>query len=234
MVEPVAIEDLAAAVELGDHELISLVGGGGKTSGLFALGRQLSGTVVLTTTTKMHRDHTDGNTVLFDPTDHDLAEWLARNGRVLVWGSGAEHKARGVEPTACDRWFDIADHVVVEADGARQRPFTAPGPLEPVVPSRTTVLVACVGVDAIGRVIADQCHRPLRVAAVAGCSPSQRLTPERLASVLSSERGSRKGIPPGARFVTVVVGVEDGSRGLVDELVEAVGAGFQVVAVARR
>ena len=233
MVEPVAITELSTALELGDHELISLVGGGGKTTALFALGRQLPGTVVMTTTTKMHRNLTDGNTVLFDPDDTDLAQWLVRNGKVLVWGSDADHKVRGVAPTACDRWFDLVDHVVVEADGARQRPFTAPGPLEPVVPSRTTVLVACVGADAIGRVILDQCHRPMRVAAVAGCSPSHRLTPERLATVLLSDRGSRKGIPPGARFAIVVGGVEDWSLELVDALAQAVGPGTSVIAVAR-
>jgi probable selenium-dependent hydroxylase accessory protein YqeC len=232
VVQPVAIDRLAEVLQLGDHELISLVGGGGKTSALFALGRQLPGTVVLTTTTKMHRANTDGNTVLFDPSDRDLAEWLIRNQKVLVWGSDDHHKARGVDPAACDRWFDMADHVVVEADGARQRPFTAPGPFEPVVPSRTTLLVACVGADAIGRVIADRCHRPLRVAALAGCSPYQRLTPERLATVLLSDRGLRKGLPTGARFVIAVGTVDDGSQALVDDLAAAIGPQTPVVAIA--
>lgn len=233
MVEPVAIDDLAEALEPNDHELVSLVGGGGKTTALFALGRQLPGAVVLTTTTKMHRDHTDGNVVLLGPTDSALAERLARDRTVLVWESDSNDKARGVGPATCDRWFDLADHVVVEADGARQRPFTAPGPFEPVVPSRTTTLVACVGAAAIGRVIADQCHRPLRVAAVAGCSPYQRLTPERLARVLLSDRGLRKGCPPDARFVIVVGGVDDPSRTLLDRLAEAVGTRAAVIGVAR-
>jgi len=234
VVETVAIDHLAGALELGDHELISLVGGGGKTSALFALGRQLSGAVVLTTTTKMHRDLTDGNTVLFDPTDPDLNEWLVRTGRVLVWGSDAEDKARGVKPDACDRWFDMADFVVVEADGARQRPFTAPGPFEPVVPLRTTLLIACVGADAIGRVIADQCHRPLRVAALAECSPYHRLTPERLAKVLLNERGSRKGLPSGSRFAILVAGVDSASGWLVDDLADQIEGRAPVIAVARQ
>ena len=232
MVEPVAIDQLAEALQLGDHELISLVGGGGKTTALFALGRQLRGTVVLTATTKMHRGITDGNAVLFDPTDAQLAEGLRAARPMLVWRSGSGDKALGVEPAACARWFDLADHVVVEADGSRQMPFTAPGPFEPVVPPATTILVACVGAAAIGRVIADQCHRPLRVAALAGCSPYERLTPERLSRVLLSDRGLRKGRPVDARFAIVVGSVDDAARPLVEELAEAVGSSAPVIAIA--
>ena len=59
------------------------------------------------------------------------------------------------------------DHLVVEADGSRRMPFKAPLEYEPVVPSRTTTLVACVGAAALGAVISEQCQRPERVAAVA-------------------------------------------------------------------
>jgi hypothetical protein len=100
------------------------------------------------------------------------------------------------------------------------------------VPSRTTVLVACIGGDALGRVIADQCHCPMRVAAVAGCSPYQRLTPARAAKVLLDERGSRKSCPPDARFVVMVTKVDAAARPFADELVELVGPAAAVVLVA--
>ncbi len=231
MVEPVAIDRLGSTLELGSHELVSLVGGGGKTTALFELGRGLSGTRVLTTTTKMHRAHTDGHHVLFAPTDAELTDALAAHGSVLVWCSDAGEKAVGVDPEACDRWFDLADHVVVEADGSRQRPLTAPNPFEPVVPSRTTMLVACVGAAALGRVIADQCHRPLRVAAVAACSPYERLTPERLTRVLLSGRGLQKGRPATARYAVVIGDVTETDEPFVDELVERLAGRTRVVAV---
>ena len=232
MVEPIALGELASALQLGSHELVSLVGGGGKTTGLFALGAQLDGTVVLTTTTKMGRVRTDGNHVMFDPDDGALSDALARHRTVLAWGGDAGHKAIGVAPEACDRWFALADHVIVEADGSRQRPFTAPNPFEPVVPSRTTLLVACVGAGAFDRVIADRCHRPMRVAALAGCSPSQRLTPERLATVLLSDRGAQKGRPDGARFAVVVNQVTDADRRFIDRLTDVVDGRVPLVAVA--
>jgi probable selenium-dependent hydroxylase accessory protein YqeC len=232
VVETVAIDRLPSALDLGNHELVSLVGGGGKTTALFELGRRLRGTRVLTTTTKMHRARTDGHPILFAPTDAELTDALGANGSVLVWRSDAGDKVVGVDPEACDRWFDLADHVVVEADGSRQRPLTAPNPFEPVVPSRTTVLVACVGSAALGRVIADQCHRPLRIAAIAGCSPYDRLTPERLARLLSSGRGLQKDQPAAARFAVVISNVTRTDELFVVELGKRLAGHTRVVAVA--
>jgi molybdenum cofactor cytidylyltransferase len=232
MDEPVALHELATALRLGGHELVSLVGGGGKTTTLFALGRQLPGHLVLTTTTKMSGDRTDRHRVLLDPTDAEVAAAAEADQSVLVWRSISGNKAHGVDRGSCDRWFDLVDHVLVEADGARRRPLTAPGPFEPVVPSRTTTLVACVGASAFGRVIADRCHRPLRVAALAGCSPYERLTPERVARVLLSDRGLRKDQPATARFAVLAAGVAESDRPFLRALVTHLDGRVPVVAVA--
>ncbi|MCQ3807209.1 MAG: selenium cofactor biosynthesis protein YqeC [Acidimicrobiaceae bacterium] len=232
MAEPVMIGEIGDALGLGDHELVSLVGGGGKTTVLFALGAQLAGTVVLTTTTKMGRDRTGGHQPLVGPTDDALRGELADRRVALAWGALSDRKALGVEPQVCDRWFDLAGHVVVEADGSRRMPFKAPLDYEPVVPSRTTTLVACVGAAALGTVISEQCQRPERVAAVAGCSPADRLTPERLAAVLLSDQGSRKGCPASARFAVVVNQVQPTHSSFVDELAEIIGDTATLVCIA--
>ena len=218
----VELNDLARALYRGGHELVSIVGGGGKTTTLFALGAQLAGTRVLTTTTKMGRDRTGGRPVLFAPSDDELVDAARTSGAVVAWAADGGHKALGVTPATCDHWFDLVDHVIVEADGSRRRPFKAPMPHEPVVPASPTLLIASIGADALGRVIADQCQRPLRVAAVAGCSPYVRLTPERAARVLLDDRGSRKAQPADARFAVVVARVDDAAVPLVAELTDAV------------
>ena len=232
MTEVVTIGDVCDALGLGDHELVSLVGGGGKTTVLFALGAQLAGTVVLTTTTKMGRDRLAGHEPLVAPSDAALLNALADRRVALAWRDVADHKALGVEPDVCDRWFGLADHVVVEADGSRRMPFKAPLAYEPVVPSRTTTLVACVGAAALDAVISEQCQRPERVAAVAGCTPADRLTPSRLASVLLSDQGSRKGCTPSARFAVIINRVDPAQLSFVDELSELVGDAATLVCVA--
>ena len=83
-------------------------------------------------------------------------------------------------------------------------PFTAPAPWEPPIPAASTHVIACIGADALGYVIADRLHRPLRVAAAAGCSPYDRFTPARAAAALTSTIGMRKNVPAQARFVVAV------------------------------
>lgn len=231
MATSTSLTNLAGAVGFTGHELVTVVGGGGKTTVLCALGHQLQGRRIVTTTTKMGRDQTCGLSVLFGPSDEELRDALSADVAVVAWGDERGQKAIGVDPGRCDEWFEFADYLLVEADGAAGHPFKAPRPFEPVVPSRTTTMLACIGADSLGRVIADQCHRPLRVAAVAGCSPYERLTPERAARVLLDPRGSRKDCPPGARFVVVVNKVDARSALLVGELIEAIGSRAPVVQI---
>lgn len=220
MVTPIPLSDVAVALEGGRRSHIALVGGGGKTTLLHALGDQLRGRVVLTTTTRMGADQHGGRPVLLDPTDAEVVA-AADTAPVVVWARVDGGKAIGVDPTRCDSWFAAADHVVVEADGSRGRPFKAPNELEPVVPSTSTLVLAVVGADALGRVIADQCHRPLRVAALAGCGPGQRLDPELAARVILHERGVARSCPPESELAIAITKVDDRTGPLVDRLVDA-------------
>jgi molybdenum cofactor cytidylyltransferase len=237
-IDPIRLEHLADALTLGSHEHVAIVGGGGKTTTMFALADQLTGSKVVTTTTKMGHDQHRGLPVLLAPTGVEISAALdatpgsVRGPAVVVWKSIVGTKAVGVDPATCDRWFvDVpgVDHVLVEADGARRRPFKAPGALEPVIPSSTTSVIIVVGADALGRVIGDQCHRPLRVAALAGCRPYERLTPERAAKVLLHERGFLASIPQAARLAIVVTKVDATTGQAVTELIDAIEAGRRSV-----
>ena len=216
--------DIATGLALGDHSLVALVGGGGKTSVMHALGRTLQGPTVLTTTVKMGADQHDGHPVLIDPSDRAVVN-AAATEPVMVWSRVDGKKAIGVDPDRCDAWFTAVDHVVVEADGSRQSPFKAPANFEPVMPRTTTVVASLIGIDAIDRVIADRCHRPLRVAALAGVRPYDRLTVDGAARVLRHERGQRRSVPPGARFAVVVTKVDTRSMEWFVELAEELERG---------
>ena len=102
-------------------------------------------------------------------------------------------------------------------------PFKAPLDYEPVIPSASTHVVACVGMGAVGASIAEGCQRPRQVAAVAACRESDELTPERLARVLLSPAGSRKGVPTSARFSVLVNRVTDTDGEVVDQLRQLLG-----------
>ncbi len=217
MAEPIELSQLSRALDLRPREHIALVGGGGKTTIMHALGRQLKGRVIVTTTTKMGSDQDEGFSIL---AASDVRADMADLGTSIVWSRVDGNKAYGVTKEECDRWAEYFDYVVIEADGARQRPFKAPAVYEPVIPSTVTHMISVIGADALGRVIADQCHRPLRVAALAGCEPYHRLSPGGAAAVLLHQRGARKAIPESARFTVAINKVDDTNREFVDELVD--------------
>jgi molybdenum cofactor cytidylyltransferase len=152
--------------------------------------------------------------------DHDLA--LVMSGR-----RSNENKLGGPE----DDWFDrlfasvdpdgrpTVDHVVLEADGARRRNVKAPAPHEPVIPARTTHVIVVIGADALDRVIEDQAHRPMRVAAAAGCSPYDRLTADRAARLLTHpDLGGRKDVPTDAWFGVLISKVGPAEQRVADDL----------------
>lgn len=192
------------------RDVVALVGAGGKTTLAFAMAeevRRSGGKAIITTTTRLAADETGGLEVVRPDIDRITAA-LATSGSCLVIGERDGHKATGVSP----QWVDtiwrsqIADVIIVEADGARRRKVKAPGPHEPVVPAGATLVIAVMAAQAIGGVITDVAHRPGLVASIAGVGRSDWLTPEGAAKLLGSPRGGRKSVPPEARFAVAITG----------------------------
>ncbi|RRD64137.1 putative selenium-dependent hydroxylase accessory protein YqeC [Fretibacterium sp. OH1220_COT-178] len=201
-------EAFFAPFGLGGRELVSLVGGGGKTTLLRTLGQVLArrGTVLLTTTTKMAA----GDGPLLLTGEEPAAEGVERIRRALRSQSplttaqrhvrdGNREKLEGLLPGAVDRLWEAgaADFVVCEADGARHKPLKAWADWEPPIPGRTTVLCAVLGADRLDEPLTEaHVHRMDRMTEDFGFRPGDPLTPERLAALLESPRGYLKNAPP--------------------------------------
>jgi molybdenum cofactor cytidylyltransferase len=220
------------ALRVGRGDVISLTGGGGKTAVMFCLARELTDldmTVVTTMTTKIfvgQMQRAPARILLEDEASllAALPARLAQHRHVLVGGRiGANReKVEGVPPEIVDRIVGegLADVVIVEADGSRRLPVKAPADHEPVVPRSTTVLAPLVGLDVLGQPLdAAHVHRPELVAALAGATEGEHLTPALIARVLVDPRGGAKGLPVGARFAPILnkadlPGNEEGGREL--------------------
>jgi probable selenium-dependent hydroxylase accessory protein YqeC len=206
---------VAVALGVAPGDLVALVGGGGKTSLMVALGRSLveaGQRVVLTTTTRIASHELALAPAACAAGDEEaLAEALATARCCLVTRTVGAHKAAGVEQDVPRQWLarpDV-DVVVVEADGAAQRPVKLPAAHEPALPAGTTLLVALVGIDALDGPLVEVAHRPERVAAWLGISPEERLTPALLARLAADEEGGMKGLPAGARAALFINKVEE-------------------------
>jgi molybdenum cofactor cytidylyltransferase len=152
---------LAEAFQLKDREVISLVGGGGKTTLMFSWGRELASCrrgVILTTTTKIWDPGPSPDFLPFVSQDFSiLREWilghLSSSPCLLVARARlASGKLDGIPPEWVEAIIQIpgVTCILAEADGAKGYSLKAPREGEPVVPLNTTLLVPAVGIDALG------------------------------------------------------------------------------------
>jgi len=210
MVEPPVGEFWSERLGLGDRELISFVGAGGKTTLMLGLGSELVGQgrkVVITTTTKMGPDQ------IAPPVVESISAVEAnldrRPGPIFLVRRESESKVTGPPPNEVNKLFreSSADYVLVEADGARGRSLKAPSGFEPVIPSSSTIVVLVAGIDAVGSPITTACHRPERVAELLDRPVSHTLDVEDMAKILTSARGGLKDIPATARVAVALTKV---------------------------
>lgn len=163
----------------------SVIGSGGKTSLLAALARELSGTVVLTTTT--HILPFAGVPLVTSADADDVRAALAES-RVICVGSQAEKNGKLVTPElGMDVLAALADHVLVEADGSRRLPLKAHAPWEPVIPACSARTVLVLGASGLDHPVREAVHRPERFCELAGCTPDDPATPELVARVANAE-----------------------------------------------
>lgn len=211
---------LCDALQVAPGDLISIVGAGGKTGAMCRLASELDDQglrVVVTTTTMIRPPSTVAASAFVVEEDAPrllkATEAALRDYHVVVVARSHRpdvDKLRGIAPSLVDRLCELSDVTIVEADGAKGLSLKAPAAHEPVIPSRTSLLVAVAAVDAVGRPLTDQiAHRPELVGALAGIAPGSIIDPSTVAMVLTSPQGGLKCQPADARGIALLNKVED-------------------------
>lgn len=164
----------------------AVIGGGGKTTLLRVLGSELSreASVLLCTTTKI----LPFPNIPCAQTTGEL-DTLRREHRLLCAGTYLPDSGKLTAPELpVAELAKRFDYILVEADGAAQRPLKAHAPHEPVIPAETNRTICVVGASGFGRPIAEAVHRPELYASLAGVAVQTAATPETEAAVLSAEK----------------------------------------------
>ena len=204
---------LAEAFSIEEREVISLVGAGGKTTLLYALGRELAALrcgVILTTTTKIFEPAPAPFFLQFlSPELGAVKKWVAEHLRrqqclLLARGKLPNGKLEGIPPEWAEELslLDGVSAIVNEADGAAGRPLKAPREGEPVIPANTTLLVPVMGIDGLGRRLEEETVFRSAIASRLLDVPMGSLVTEEIIARLMGEL--IKGSPAGSRIVPLI------------------------------
>lgn len=195
------------AIELKEKELISLVGGGGKTSLLISLSRELEEMgkrILLTTTTKMWKYEAEKsahtlNMERCSKWKEKLKKDIKRYKKVFLGKDFTpDGKIKGINKDAIDEIFNSVeiDMIIVEADGSKGRPLKAHKENEPQIPSSSTTVVGIMGADVLGKILDNS--NVLRIdefSSITGIEPGDRIGSTALIKLISHPLGLFKDAP---------------------------------------
>jgi hypothetical protein len=143
------------------HEplVISAVGAGGKTSLIYALAEEAKAKgakVAIVTTTHMYVPKKYG---IIDGDLEAVSRQLEQGGIVVAGSLVEEGKIGFVGEELYSSICNLADVVLVEADGSKRMPLKVPQEGEPVLPANTDLIVCLAGLTSLGQKLGDVCFR---------------------------------------------------------------------------
>lgn len=163
--------------------LTSIIGGGGKSTLLLRLGRELAKTSRVLLCTSTHMRPPAGVPLAQTPEE---AAALLRERPLAAYGVFCEAGKLG-QGAPMERLLPLAAYVLCEADGSKGLPLKAHAAHEPNVSRETTRLVYVAGLDGIGLPIARAAHRPALYAALLGKGQGHVLTPADVVRAILAE-----------------------------------------------
>ena len=201
--------DLFEAFGFGPGSIVAAVGGGGKTSLVFTLANEAAArglAAAVTTTARFTRPRGIPLPPCLSTTPEDLATAFARElrpgqARTFISAEVEAGRYAGFTPEMIASLPPGDFFLAIEADGSAHRPFKAPAPHEPAIPSTTTDVAVCVGLSVLAHPLSDVwVHRPGLVSDLARVATGAPVTAEVIVDTLLHAEGGRKGVPAGARL----------------------------------
>ncbi len=185
-----------------DRGCVAVVGAGGKTSVIFRLAKELEALgkrVIITTTTHMFREPG-----ALAASAEEVRRLMEQNSVVMAGRPAGEGRITGPEAEELERMAELADFVLVEADGSKRLPLKLPADHEPVIPERTELLLVLAGLRGIGRPLFECCHRAELVRELLQAAPDHRIEPEDIRRMLEQGYLRKHFLPGGIPGVVIL------------------------------
>ncbi len=177
---------------LGRGGVVCIVGAGGKTSLMFHLARearQQGYSTYVSTTTRMlipsSTQYDELNLSGESATPAPVSPSIYVAGRPV-----STSKMRGVPQEVLARDSELFDFVLLEADGAANKPLKGWRPSEPVIPGITTHTIGVVDISTVGQVVSDYLvHRLDRFCKISGAKEGEPVTVLHLYNMITHRMG---------------------------------------------
>ncbi len=202
---------LARALRADSSPCITFIGAGGKTTALFQLARQRESPVIVTATSHLgvwQIGQADLHIVTETPAPLEELEHGLK-GVVLVTGETEADRVKPVNDNLMNWLKEFCGYhsipLLIEADGAREKPLKAWAEHEPPVPSFAEMVVQVVGLTGLGKALSNEnVHRSEIFSKLSGLRLGEPITPDSLVRVLTHVEGGLKNIPVNARRVVLL------------------------------
>ena len=202
---------LAKALRTKSSPCIAFIGAGGKTTAMFQLARQIPTPVIVTATTHLgiwQIPFADKHIISDTPAALEEIEH-GLQGVILVTGSIDKDRTKPINENLLDWLHQFCGYhsipLLIEADGARQKPLKAWAEHEPPIPSFVEQVLQVAGLTSLGKLLNDEnVHRPELFSKLSGLKVGEPIAPEALIRVLEHAEGGLKNIPTAARRVALL------------------------------
>ena len=195
--------------------VISLVGGGGKTTCIMAMAsecRQKGIRAVVATTTHMQMPYdaflleTEDMQAFYKLMEREGQVWLGRRLDPLNEDPKMiRHKSCSLGEEFVSRvCAESGFPVFIEADGARCLPCKVPAGHEPVIVPETTHVLNVYGMDVLGKPFSESVFRPELACAITGKSPTDPVEKEDVLRLAMDVRGGRKCVLPDMHYQVII------------------------------
>jgi molybdenum cofactor cytidylyltransferase len=180
---------------------------------MFRLADQISGPLLVTTSTHLGVDQTtqvDKHYVIQTREDFSPLRGGLQDGVTLVTGGDGDRKRTGgLSLELLDELNDIAHSLdvpmLIEADGSRRKPMKAPAEHEPPIPGFVDTVIVLAGLSGLGQPMDNAwVHRPEIFERLSGLTIGETVTPQALVKVLTHPHGGLRNIPAGAHRIVLL------------------------------
>ncbi|NQV38094.1 MAG: putative selenium-dependent hydroxylase accessory protein YqeC [Candidatus Marinimicrobia bacterium] len=185
---------------------IALLGGGGKTSLLFQLGREFAvenDHVLMTSITKAEPSTNFPINLTGSSTEISLSQlYKSQNPIYLLHEQIRDYKYSGFSVSQLEVFHQKMDVTIFECDGSRNLPLKAHNQRDPVVPDFATHVVIMIGADAINTKLSNgKVHRPELFKSLWDVQDDSTIDIDLITKVLTRKKGYLSKIPDSVKRI---------------------------------